>query len=56
MNMLEKAKNHEKWSIELARKRAGLTQEEISDKLNMSRNSYRKYENGEVVFQTDKAY
>lgn len=54
--MIETQKSEEKWSIELARKRAGLTQEEIADKLKMSRNSYRKYESGEVVFRTDKAW
>lgn len=50
------APNQQEWSIELARKRAGLTQEEMADKLRMSRNSYRKYENGEVIFRTDKAW
>ncbi|WP_270597441.1 helix-turn-helix transcriptional regulator [Enterococcus asini] len=50
------APNQQEWSIELARKRAGLTQEEVADKLRMSRNSYRKYENGEVIFRTDKAW
>lgn len=46
----------DKWSIELARKKSGLTQEEMAEALGMSRNSYRKYETGEVVFRTDKAW
>lgn len=46
----------EMWSIEIARKKSGLTQEEMAEQLGMSRNSYRKYENGEVVFRTDKAW
>lgn len=54
--MLQVTPNQEEWSIELARKRAGFTQEEMADKLRMSRNSYRKYENGEVIFRTDKAW
>lgn len=48
--------NEKKWTIELARRKAGLTQEEMAEKLRMSRNSYRKYELGEVVFRTDKAW
>ncbi|MFR3685732.1 MAG: helix-turn-helix domain-containing protein [Enterococcus sp.] len=46
----------EMWTIELARRKAGFTQEEIAEKLNMSRNSYRKYEMGEVIFRADKAW
>lgn len=54
--MSMKNKNTEKWTIELARRKAGLTQEELAERLNMSRNSYRKYEMGEVIFRADKAW
>lgn len=54
--MANSTKDKEKWTLELARKMAGLTQEEVAKRLGMSRNSYRKYESGEVVFRTDKAW
>ena len=48
--------NDNKFSIELARKKAGLTQEEISEALGMSRNQYREYEKGKIVFRMDTAW
>lgn len=45
-----------KFTIEQARNYVKLTQEEMANKLSMSKGSYIEYENGKHYFRVDKAY
>lgn len=45
-----------KFDIKSARVRAGLTQKKIADEMNISINSYLKYEKGSLVLRVDQAW
>ena len=47
---------NDKFDIKSARIKAGFTQQEISRKLGMSRQTYQKYENGNMSFRVDTAW
>lgn len=44
------------FNIRSARVKAGFSQEQMANKLKMSRQTYREYENGKMVFRVDKAW
>ena len=43
------------WTLKLARTKAGLTQAELAQKLEVSTNTYNDYENYKVFMRIDKA-
>lgn len=47
---------NDKFDIKSARIKAGFTQQEISRKLGMSRQTYQKYESGNMYFRVDTAW
>ncbi|WP_349517292.1 helix-turn-helix domain-containing protein [Leuconostoc mesenteroides] len=45
-----------KFDIKSARVRAGFTQKELAQKMQMSVNSYLRYEKGTLIFRVDQAW